>query len=193
LDGAQRRLGADDDGGGIHHLNVEGGTVNIENSVLVRNLGDAGVENCFGSILSAGHNVEDADTCSLTAPGDIRVADALVGPLSDNGGSTLTNALLAGSPAIDSGNNVPCPATDQRGTGRPVDGNGDGVAVCDAGAYEAATPPSATLAPAPPSPTATPGSLPDTGGRDTGSPAQVVMLGLIPLALFLFISIWTGG
>jgi hypothetical protein len=53
-----------------------------------------------------------------------------LGPLADNGGPTLTMALLAGSPAIDAGSAVGAPATDQRGIPRP-----QGPAV-DIGAYE---------------------------------------------------------
>jgi hypothetical protein len=34
--------------------------------------------------------------------------------MADNGGPTLTHALLAGSPAIDAGDNAVCLATDQR-------------------------------------------------------------------------------
>jgi len=65
-----------------------------------------------------------------------------LGPLQDNGGNTLTMALLAGSPAIDRGNNTFCASQpinnlDQRGMARPVDGNGDVNPVCDIGAYEA--------------------------------------------------------
>ena len=55
----------------------------------------------------------------------------------NNGGATWTHALLAGSPAIDAGTNSGCPATDQRGVARPIDGNHDGSAVCDIGAVEA--------------------------------------------------------
>jgi hypothetical protein len=40
------------------------------------------------------------------------------------------------SPAIDAGTNTGAPITDIRGIHRPHDGNGDGVAVTDMGAYE---------------------------------------------------------
>ncbi len=58
--------------------------------------------------------------------------DALLGPLADNGGQTSTHALLAGSPAIDAGDDGACPAEDQRGEPRP---SGAG---CDVGAFELA-------------------------------------------------------
>ena len=44
--------------------------------------------------------------------------------------------LRIGSPAIDSGTNTSCPATDLDGLPRPADGNGDNIAICDMGAYE---------------------------------------------------------
>ena len=44
---------------------------------------------------------------------------ALIGPLAEIGGPTLTHALLAGSPAINAGDDSACPATDQRGVARP--------------------------------------------------------------------------
>jgi Domain of unknown function (DUF4347)/RTX calcium-binding nonapeptide repeat (4 copies) len=58
--------------------------------------------------------------------------DPKLGQLEDNGGLTLTQELLAGSPAIDAGSNPNNLATDQRGEGfnRTV-GNGT-----DIGAYE---------------------------------------------------------
>jgi hypothetical protein len=56
--------------------------------------------------------------------------DPKLGPLADNGGSTLTMALLRGSPAIDSGNTAAAPQTDQRGFSRPFG------AATDIGAYE---------------------------------------------------------
>jgi hypothetical protein len=63
-------------------------------------------------------------------------ANPILGPLANNGGFTLTHFLGLGSPAIDSGSPTTCPATDQRGVTRPLDGNEDGTPRCDMGAYE---------------------------------------------------------
>ncbi|NNC99145.1 MAG: hypothetical protein HKN85_03085 [Gammaproteobacteria bacterium] len=60
---------------------------------------------------------------------DVGPGGAGVDVLADNGGPTLTHALLVGSPAIDAAVGT-CPATDQRGVARP---QGAG---CDVGAYE---------------------------------------------------------
>ncbi|MHC4875350.1 MAG: choice-of-anchor Q domain-containing protein [Planctomycetota bacterium] len=62
--------------------------------------------------------------------------DPLLGPLQDNGGPTLTHALLFGSPARDAGTNVGVLSTDQRGFARIFDGDGDGLATVDIGAFE---------------------------------------------------------
>lgn len=62
--------------------------------------------------------------------------DPLLHPLADNGGFSMTFAVYFGSPAIDSGSPYVFPIFDQRGLLRPVDGNGDGTAIADMGAYE---------------------------------------------------------
>jgi len=67
----------------------------------------------------------------LTGTGDISGQDPQLGNLTDNGGSTQTMALLAGSPAINTGDDGTCEATDQRGQPRPQGNH------CDMGAYEA--------------------------------------------------------
>ena len=70
---------------------------------------------------------------------EVLSADPKLGPLQDNGGPTQTMALLAGSPAIDKGDNTLVPidpstglpfTTDQRGFARIVNG------AVDIGAYE---------------------------------------------------------
>jgi CSLREA domain-containing protein len=93
--------------------------------------------NCKTQISDGGHNISSDDTCGFDpANGSLPNTDPMLGPLQDNGGPTLTHALLVGSPAIDTGDNVQCPSTDQRGVPRPQDGNGDGLALCDIGAFE---------------------------------------------------------
>ena len=55
---------------------------------------------------------------NLTGPGDQINTDPMIGPLQNNGGPTLTHALLPGSLAINAGdpNFTPPPFYDQRGS-----------------------------------------------------------------------------
>jgi CSLREA domain-containing protein len=116
--------------GGIRNA----GTVNLKNTIISNNT----PVNCSGAFASQGNNIENTNTCGLIAAGDAPNTNPLLGPLALNGGTLLTHALVAGSPAIDKGTAIGCPATDERGIGRPVDGNIplDGVATCDIGAFE---------------------------------------------------------
>jgi len=95
------------------------------------------------STWSAGHNIDSDGTCGLTDPTDLPNTDPMLGVLQDNGGPTLTYALLPGSPAIHAVPLAACiyddddPGTpevpltgDQRGVARPQGG------ACDTGAYE---------------------------------------------------------
>ena len=78
---------------------------------------------------------------SLRAAIELANTDPLLGPLADNGGPTLTIALLPGSPAIDAGRVVPGVTADQRGVPRPQG------AAPDIGAFEVATAPFVRLTP----------------------------------------------
>lgn len=84
---------------------------------------------CFSDVaLTAdSHNlIESNNGCGLPDVTD----DPQLGSLADNGGPTLTHALLLHSPALDAGDAATCLATDQRGVARPVG------AACDIGAVE---------------------------------------------------------
>ena len=101
------------------------GPATLTNTIVANNAS----ENCQGTVVSLGHNLDSDGTCGLAAPGDLSHVDPRLGQLQDNGGPTFTHALLPGSPAIDAGSpDCPPPATDQRGAKR--------IPPCDIGAYE---------------------------------------------------------
>ncbi len=118
-------------GGGLYHW---GGTVSIYNTIIA-NSGNGDCTFIAGPTVAANINnlVEDG-SCSTNGVGFVS-GDPSLGPLTDNGGRTLSMALLPASWAIDGGNNATCLSTDQRGVARPQ------MARCDIGAYEAAPQP----------------------------------------------------
>ena len=106
--------------------------MSLTNTIIANNSGgDCSKTGAFGS----GHNIDSDGTCDLKATGDKSNVDPKLGPLADNGGPTLTHALLPGSPAINAIPSQDCVVTrDQRGAFRP---QGAG---CDIGAYEYVVP-----------------------------------------------------
>ena len=88
-------------------------------------LNDRGVNTVTYSIIEGGH----------AGTGNIDVNPRL-GTLENNGGLTSAFSLGTGSSAIDAGSPTECPAMDQFELPRPEDGDGDGSAVCDIGAFE---------------------------------------------------------
>jgi hypothetical protein len=130
--GASGGVGGNGNPAGLSGSNgVSAGALLMTNGVLVNCLLDANSPtNLIGSIADAGHNLSSDASCAFTNIGSFISPDPKLGPLADNGGPTLTMALLPGSPAIDAGDTSLAPATDQRGFPRPA-----GVA-SDIGAFE---------------------------------------------------------
>jgi CSLREA domain-containing protein len=121
--------------------------VHVKNTIIAENFDPFGDElDVFGFFTSDGNNLVgeiDGGSNGFSAAIDLlgtfdNPLDPRLGPLAANGGPTKTMALLAGSPAIDHGDPTAFSATDQRGPGFPrkKDGNGDGIAVADIGAFE---------------------------------------------------------
>jgi hypothetical protein len=123
-------------GGGIKNES-DRGTTTLLMSILAGNSAPAGQgQDGKGRFSSLGYNlIGNTEGGSGWVDTDLLNVNPMLGPLQDNGGPTLTMALLPGSPAIDAGSNVlisPGLRYDQRGTGflRIVNG------MVDIGAYE---------------------------------------------------------
>jgi hypothetical protein len=109
--------------------------VTIRHTILNAGALGENLSNAYGSVSSLGYNLSsDNGGGFLTATGDQINTDPLLGPLQNNGGPSVTHALLPGSPAIDAGdpNFTPPPDYDQRGPGYDRVANGR----VDIGAFE---------------------------------------------------------
>lgn len=115
-------------GGGIYRNQ----TLSMSNTIVAYNAGGADVHNGFTDL---GYNiVEDGGGISEETS---MSGDPMLGPLADNGGPTMTHALLPGSPALVNGDCAGGEITfDQRGMPRPQ------CNFCDIGAFEFAGLPS---------------------------------------------------
>ena len=116
-----------------------GGIVNwsdlwFVNTIIASSTGGDCVDNGTIHVESTQNLVQDG-SCQVHDLSNIS-GDPMLGPLANNGGPTLTHALLPWSPAIDAVYEDYCLPTDQRGISRPLDGNGDDVLGCDIGAFE---------------------------------------------------------
>jgi CSLREA domain-containing protein len=114
-------------GGGLYN---DRGTVYLFNTILANSDARSDCYNNSGVIAHA-HNLIETNGPGSHACGPDRLAvDPLLAPLADNGGPTMTFALLPGSPAIDAGDADTCIKMDQRGVPRFQNGS------CDIGAFE---------------------------------------------------------
>ncbi|GAB5426418.1 MAG: hypothetical protein Crog4KO_35650 [Crocinitomicaceae bacterium] len=137
---------AGDDGGGIYYdFNLI-----LTNSIIAGNTANGTNDECFADrpLTASTNNIFGTGGDSGDCPAgtnDIVPAGAIgtiLAPLGNNGSVTQTHALVPNSPAIDAANNANCPASDQRGAERGVDGigavNDPELGDCDIGAFELA-------------------------------------------------------
>ena len=133
-------------------MNLAGSIATLHNTIIAGNFGGSSTSTTPSDILGG---VQASSSFNLIGKGgsggltngtnnnQVGVADARLAPLANNGGSTQTHALLAGSPALDAGSNTVASnaglTLDQRGAGfnRLVDGpDADATATVDVGAFE---------------------------------------------------------
>jgi hypothetical protein len=124
-------------GGGIHNA----GGMHLTNTIIAGSLSGGDCVNSL-NILTNDRNLIQDGSCSPAISGNPKL-----GPLQNNGGPTFTQALLAGSPAVDAGDDSVLGGlfsltTDQRGSGFTR----KACAHVDIGAYEfdAGNPPAVT-------------------------------------------------
>ncbi len=120
---------ATSNGGGIYNV----GDISLINNILANN---SPGNNCAYGIFSVStNNLSTDDSCG---PGSTHVTSQALrlGALT---GKPAYFPLNTCSIAVDMGVNSNCPAVDQRGSSRPQDGDGNGMSMCDIGAFESST------------------------------------------------------
>lgn len=130
------------DGGGIYNGGdcsvFPNNCVKLQNSIVNGNKDNTTANDCAGnSILSGGYNMLNTTLCPASSlASDLGTDPQLVPTLQANSQNwtgidnpTKTHGLIAGSPAVNSGNGATCETTDQRGVAR--------IGTCDRGAFEA--------------------------------------------------------
>ena len=111
-------------GGGL----LGGGAITLTNTIVA---GQTSGGDVSGTVSGTNNLIGTGGSGGLVDGVDgnlVGVADPGLAPLGNYGGTSLTMALLPGSPAIDAGTGAGAPATDQRGYAR--------VGAVDIGAFE---------------------------------------------------------
>jgi hypothetical protein len=130
-------------GGGVSA--AAAATVILSNTLIAGNASAAGKPDLSGAFVSGGGNLvgmADGSTGIVHGAGGDQVGSGAqplnprLAAIEGMPTSRTAPALLRGSPAIDAGLADGCLPADQRSLKRPVDGDRDGVAQCDSGAYE---------------------------------------------------------
>lgn len=104
-------------------IDDSGGVLNLTNTIVA----DNSPFDCTRHATTSDRSLDSDGSCGVGPLSDVN--PRLDVALRNNGGSTPTHALEAGSPAIGAGDESKCPPDDQRHFIRP---NGD----CDIGAYQ---------------------------------------------------------
>jgi hypothetical protein len=124
---------AEDSGGGGGMYNISGSLPFLRNVILAGSFNGDCVNGPGGNVAGQYTLMQDTsvNACGAVNGSGFTVGvDPKLGPLANNGGFTLTHALLKDSPAIDAVLNNFCPADDQREVSRPQ------KTYCDIGAVE---------------------------------------------------------
>jgi hypothetical protein len=113
------------------------GWLDFSNSIIAGNT--TGLQYCCADCMLGEDSTLGINVNNLVEDGSCSPAltgSPLLQPLADNGGGTLTHALLPGSPAIDAISAISCTlALDQRGMPRPMEVSSVDTP-CDIGAFE---------------------------------------------------------
>ncbi|MBG1241160.1 beta strand repeat-containing protein [Nostoc sp. NZL] len=123
------------------------GTTTAQNTIIAGNNGNdisgtvtGNGNNLIGSLSGAGGTIGTGSDITFASAGITNI-NQVIASLANNGGATQTHALVAGSAAINAGNNALIPSgvtTDQRGITRTIGGT------VDIGSYEFNNAPTAT-------------------------------------------------
>jgi len=134
-----------DFGAGVY---LAAGDLDLHSTIAANNstgdgLHSADIAGHAGAVITGVHNLVVASTLAL--PADTLSGDPMLGPLADNGGGLETHALLAGSPAIDAGENPLGFFADERAyvcppVGQCVEAERTIGAATDIGAFEFGAP-----------------------------------------------------
>src|SRR5262249_26360109 len=105
----------------------DGGVVTADNTIIAGNTSVGAAHDCFAPVTTNVRSLDQDNSCGVSVH-----ANPLLQTVATNGGSTLSQALGALSPAINAGDNATCLTIDQRYAPRAL----TAADACDIGAFE---------------------------------------------------------